>query len=478
MADYGNLGRFYINGEWVTPASGATLIDVINPATEESVAKVPLGTSGDAEKAIAATRAAFPGFSGWSAADRLALLGRIRDVYESRLDEIAEAINTEMGAPLAMAKSDQAWSGLGHIEATMTALKSFSFEEQRGSTLIVHEAIGVAGLITPWNWPMNQIACKVAPALAAGCTVVLKPSEIAPLSGILFAEILHEAGVPAGVFNLVNGDGPGVGQVLSSHPDIDIVSFTGSTRAGILVAKSAADTVKRVAQELGGKSPNLILADADLASAVAGGVEGCFANSGQSCDAPTRMLVPRERHDEALAIAKETAEKLVTGNPRDPATNLGPVISQVQYDKIQALIASGIQDGAILVTGGRDRPEGLSQGYYVRPTVFGGVTPEMRIAREEIFGPVLSIMPYDSEEQAVEIANDTVYGLAAYVQSGELEHARTIARQMRAGQVHINSPDWDLFAPFGGYKQSGNGREYADWGMRDYLETKALIGHG
>jgi aldehyde dehydrogenase (NAD+) len=342
----------------------------------------------------------------------------------------------------------------------------------------VHEAIGVAGLITPWNWPMNQIACKVAPALAAGCTVVLKPSEIAPLSGILFAEIMHEAGVPAGVFNLVNGDGPGVGQVLSSHPDIDIVSFTGSTRAGILVAKSAADTVKRVAQELGGKSPNLILADADLASAVAGGVEGCFANSGQSCDAPTRMLVPRERHDEALAIAKQTAEKLVTGDPRDPSTNLGPVISQVQYDKIQALIASGIQDGAILVTGGRDRPEGLSQGYYVRPTVFGGVTPEMRIAREEIFGPVLSIMPYDSEEQAVEIANDTVYGLAAYVQSGELAHARTIARQMRAGQVHINSPDWDLFAPFGGYKQSGNGREYADWGMRDYLETKALIGHG
>jgi aldehyde dehydrogenase (NAD+) len=266
----------------------------------------------------------------------------------------------------------------------------------------VHEAIGVAGLITPWNWPMNQIACKVAPALAAGCTVVLKPSEIAPLSGILFAEIMHEAGVPAGVFNLVNGDGPGVGQVLSSHPDIDIVSFTGSTRAGILVAKSAADTVKRVAQELGGKSPNLILADADLASAVAGGVEGCFANSGQSCDAPTRMLVPRERHDEALAIAKETAEKLVTGDPRDPSTNLGPVISQVQYDKIQALIASGIQDGAILVTGGRDRPEGLSQGYYVRPTVFGGVTPEMRIAREEIFGPVLSIMPYDSEEQAVD----------------------------------------------------------------------------
>ena len=478
MADYGNLGRFHINGEWVAPTQGATLVDVINPATEQSVARVPLGTAADAEKAIAAARAAFPGFSGLSAADRLSLLGRIRDVYESRLDEIAEAISTEMGAPLKMARSDQAWSGLGHIEATMTALKDFVFEEKRGSTLIVREAIGVAGLITPWNWPMNQIACKVAPALAAGCTVVLKPSEIAPLSGILFAEIMHEAGVPAGVFNLVNGDGPGVGQVLSSHPDIDIVSFTGSTRAGILVAKSAADTVKRVAQELGGKSPNLILADADLKSAVASGVTGCFGNSGQSCDAPTRMLVPRDRHEEALAIAKETAEKLVTGDPRDPLTNLGPVISQVQYDKIQALIASGIQDGATLVTGGRDRPAGLSQGYYVRPTVFGGVTPDMRIAREEIFGPVLSIMPYDTEEQAIEIANDTVYGLAAYVQSGEIEHARKVARQMRAGQVHINYPDWDLFAPFGGYKQSGNGREYADWGMHDYLETKALIGHG
>jgi len=478
MAGYGNLGRFYINGEWVAPAAGASELDVINPATEESVARVPLGTREDAEKAIAAARAAFPGFSAWSASERLALLTRIRDIYEARLDDIADAISTEMGAPVAMAKSDQAWSGLGHIEATMTALKDFVFEEKRGSTLVVHEAIGVAGLITPWNWPMNQIACKVAPALAAGCTVVLKPSEIAPLSGILFAEILHEAGVPKGVFNLVNGDGPGVGQVLSSHPDVDIVSFTGSTRAGILVAKSAADTVKRVAQELGGKSPNLILADADLASAVATGVEGCFGNSGQSCDAPTRMLVPRDRHEEAMAIARQAAEKLVTGDPRDPNTSLGPVISQVQYDKIQALIASGIQDGATLVTGGRDRPEGLSRGYYVKPTVFGGVTRDMRIAREEIFGPVLAIMPYETEEQAVEIANDTVYGLAAYVQSGDLEHARRIARQMRAGQVHINYPDWDLFAPFGGYKQSGNGREYADWGMRDYLETKALIGHG
>ena len=478
MADYGNIERFYINGEWVAPSPRSGLIDVINPATEDSVTRVAIGTQADAEKAIRAARAAFPAFSAKSAAERLELLGRIRDRYEARLDDIAEAISTEMGAPVKMAKSDQAWSGLGHIEATMTALESFVFEEKRGTTLIVREAIGVAGLITPWNWPMNQIACKVAPALAAGCTVVLKPSEIAPLSGILFAEILHEAGVPAGVFNLVNGDGPGVGQVLSSHPEIDIVSFTGSTRAGILVAKSAADTVKRVAQELGGKSPNIILPDADLETAVRNGVLGCFGNSGQSCDAPTRMLVRRDQHDAALEIARETADGLTTGDPRDPGTDLGPVVSQVQYDKIQALIASGIQDGAVLVTGGRDRPDGLDRGYFVKPTVFGAVTPDMRIAREEIFGPVLSIMPYDSEEQAVEIANDTVYGLAAYVQSGDLDNARRIARQMRAGQVHINSPDWDLFAPFGGYKQSGNGREYADWGMHDYLETKALIGHG
>ncbi|MDP2122664.1 MAG: aldehyde dehydrogenase family protein [Hoeflea sp.] len=478
MAAYANLGKFYINGEWVAPSSGASLLDVIDPATEESVAQVALGTREDAEKAILAARAAFPAFSAWSAAERLKLLGRIRDLYEARLDEIAEAITTEMGAPVEMSRSSQAWSGLGHIEATMKALEAFVFEETRGTTLIVHEAIGVAGLITPWNWPMNQIASKVAPAIAAGCTMVLKPSEIAPLSGIVFAEIMHEAGVPKGVFNLVNGDGPGVGQVLSSHPEIDVVSFTGSTRAGVLVAKSAADTVKRVAQELGGKSPNIILSDADLDAAVTSGVQGCFGNSGQSCDAPTRMLVPRDRHDEALEIAKRAAEAMVTGDPRHPATNLGPVISQVQYDKIQGLIASGIQDGAILVTGGRDRPEGLSRGYYVRPTVFGGVTPEMRIAREEIFGPVLAIMPYDTEEDAVRIGNDTVYGLAAYVQSGEIEHARAIARRMRAGQVHINYPDWDLFAPFGGYKQSGNGREYADWGMRDYLETKALIGHG
>ncbi len=451
---------------------------MINPATEESVAKVAIGTQRDAQRGIAAARSAFAGFCATTKDERLELLRRIRDAYKARMDDIAAAITAEMGAPSSMALSDQAGSGLGHIEATIEALERFEFEEKRGSTLIVREAIGVAGLITPWNWPMNQIACKVAPAIAAGCTVVLKPSEIAPLSGIVFAEIMHEAGVPAGVFNLVNGDGPGVGQVLSSHPDIDIVSFTGSTRAGILVAKSAADTVKRVAQELGGKSPNIILADADFEAVVKAGVEGCFGNSGQSCDAPTRMLVPRDRHDEAVDLAKRAAEAMVTGDPLDSATDLGPVVSEVQYDKIQALIASGIQDGATLVTGGRDRPDGLDRGYFVKPTVFGAVTPEMRIAREEIFGPVLSIMPFDSEEQAVEIANDTVYGLAGYVQSGDLHHARRIARQLRAGQVHINSPEWDLFAPFGGYKQSGNGREYADWGIHDYLETKALIGHG
>lgn len=478
MAISDNIGRFYIDGTWVAPSAEAGEIDVINPATERSVAKVAIGAREDAERAIAAARAAFQGFSASSRADRLALLRRIRDIYEARMDDIAKAITMEMGAPVKMATTDQAGSGLGHIEATITALENYAFEFKRGTTLIVHEAIGVAGLITPWNWPMNQIACKVAPAIAAGCTVVLKPSEIAPLSGIVFAEIMHEAGVPAGVFNLVNGDGPGVGQALSSHPEIDMVSFTGSTRAGVLVAKAAAHTVKRVAQELGGKSPNIILDDVDLETAVGSGVETCFGNSGQSCDAPTRMLVPRQHHAAALEIAKRAAEALVTGDPLDPATDLGPVISQVQYDKIQGLIAAGIQDGATLVTGGRDRPEGLTRGYFVKPTVFGAVTPEMRIAREEIFGPVLSILPYDSEAEAVRIANDTVYGLAAYVQSADLERAQGVARQLRAGQVHINSPDWDLAAPFGGYKQSGNGREYADWGMADYLETKALIGHG
>ncbi|MCB1479646.1 MAG: aldehyde dehydrogenase family protein [Rhodobiaceae bacterium] len=478
MAHTTHMQHFYIGGNWVDPLPGGGSIDVINPATEEAFTQVALGTQDDTARAIDAAHAAFASFSQTPVADRIELLFAIRSAYKARIDDIAAAISDEMGAPLAFAKSSQALAGLAHISSTAKALKDFPFETQRGTTRIVHEAIGVCGLITPWNWPMNQIACKVAPAIAAGCTMVLKPSEIAPVSGVIFAEIMHEAGVPDGVFNLVNGDGPTVGQVLASHPKIDFVSFTGSTRAGILVAKAAADTVKRVAQELGGKSPNIILPDAELEAAVTSGVAGCFDNSGQSCNAPTRMLVHRDQHAEALEIAKRAAGHFVTGDPRDNTTDLGPVVSQTQFDKIQNLIETAISEGTQLVAGGPGRPAGLNRGYFVQPTIFGDVSNDMTIAREEVFGPVLSILPYADEDEAIEIANDTPYGLAAYVQSGDLDHARAVARQLRAGQIDINSPDWDTFAPFGGYKQSGNGREYADWGIHDFVETKAMVGYG
>ncbi len=471
------LTKFYIGGAWVDPVSPAKL-GVVNPATEQVFAEIAMGGAADADRAVAAAKGAFPAFAETTKADRLALLRRILARYNDRYEDIARAISDEVGSPIGFSREQQAWSGQAHLEATIAALEGFDFEQQRGDTRIVKEAIGVAGLITPWNWPLNQIVCKVAPALAAGCTMVLKPSEIAPISAMIFAEVMHDAGVPAGVFNLVNGDGPSVGQVIAGHGHVDVVSFTGSTRAGIIVAKAAADTVKRVTQELGGKSPNIILADADLQRAVTEGVVACFNNSGQSCDAPTRMLVPRDRHDEALAIAKTAAEDHVVGDPYSDGTVLGPVISQVQFDKIQNLIDAGIVDGATLATGGAGRPQGLDRGYYVRPTVFGHVRPEMRIAREEIFGPVLSIMAYDSEDEAVEIANDTVYGLAAYVQSGDIGHARAVGRRLRAGQVHLNAPEFDAFAPFGGYKQSGNGREYADWAINDFLEVKAILGFG
>jgi aldehyde dehydrogenase (NAD+) len=472
-----NALKFYINGAWVDPVKPATL-DVINPATEEPFAKISVGTAADVGRAVAAARAAFPSFSLTSKGERLHFLRRILEIYNRRAEDIARAVSDEMGAPMHWARDAQTWAGRAHMEATIKALEDFEFEHQRGGTRVVQEGIGVVGLITPWNWPLNQIVCKVAPALAAGCTMVLKPSEIAPMSGIVFSEIVDEAAVPAGVYNMVNGDGPSVGQVMAGHPGIDMMSFTGSTRAGIIVAKTAADTVKRVAQELGGKSPNIILPDADFELAVQKGVEGCFNNSGQSCDAPTRMLVPRPRHQEALAVAKHAAESQRVGDPKGEGTILGPVVSQMQFDKIQRLIEAGIKEGATLVTGGTGRPEGLNRGYYVRPTVFGDVSPNMTIAREEIFGPVLSVIPYDNEDQAVEIANDTVYGLAAYVQSKDLEHARRVARRLRAGQVSINYPDWDTFAPFGGYKQSGNGREYADWAIHDFLELKGIIGYG
>lgn len=470
-----NALKFYIDGQWVDTQSGNTL-EVIDPSTEQAFISIAEGNAADVDSAVDAAARAFPAFSVTPVSERLALLKEILRVYNLRYEDLAKAVSQEMGAPLHFARDSQVWSGRAHLESTISALETFQFSEAHGITQVMREAIGVCALITPWNWPLNQIVCKVAPAIAAGCTVVLKPSEIAPLTGIIFAEIMHEAGVPAGVFNLLNGTGADVGQHMASHPKVDMVSFTGSTRAGILVAKAAADTVKRVAQELGGKSANILLEDADFDVAVAKGVQRCFANSGQSCNAPTRMLVPRAQLARALEIAKATAEQLVTGSPLDAGTNLGPVISDAQFAKIQSLIAIGIEEGATLVSGGLGRPEGLDKGYYVRPTVFGDVTAQMTIAREEIFGPVLSIIAYDSEAQAIEMANDTVYGLAAYIQSGNIERARAVAKQMRAGSVYLNYPSWDTFAPFGGYKQSGNGREYAGWGIHDFLEIKGVVG--
>jgi aldehyde dehydrogenase (NAD+) len=382
-----------------------------------------------------------------------------------------------MGAPWGLAKNAQAASGPQHIKAALRALKTFEFEERNRTTLIVKEPIGVCGLITPWNWPMNQIAVKVAPALAAGCTMVLKPSEIAPFDAMIFAEILDAAGVPAGVFNLVNGDGPGVGTALSQHPDVDMMSFTGSTRAGVLVAQNAAPTVKRVAQELGGKSANIILDDADFENAVKSGAADVFENTGQSCDAPSRMLVPKDRMDEAAALAASVAEATIVGDPTDEKTEVGPLVSEVQWNKVQVLIQKGIDEGATLAAGGTGRPQGLDKGYFARPTVFAGVRNDMTIAREEIFGPVLSIIPYDDDDDAVRIANDTPYGLSGYVSSGNLDRARKVAARMRTGMVHINGAHLDSMAPFGGYKQSGNGREWGPHGIEEFLEVKSVYGY-
>ena len=470
------VSQFYIGGAWVAPISGATM-PVEDPATEQAIAELPLANTADADKAVAAARAAFAGWSAVPLADRIAVLRRVLDGFNARAEDFAQAMRLEMGAPITWAREAQVWAGAVHLEATITAAEAMVWEESRGTTRIVHEGIGVCTLITPWNWPMNQIACKVAPALVAGCTMVLKPSEIAPLSAVLFAEVCHEAGVPPGVFNLIHGLGPEVGAHLTAHPDVDMVSFTGSTRAGTAVAALAAPTVKRVAQELGGKSANIILPSADMAAAVRAGVQGCFGNTGQSCDAPTRMFVPRSALAQAEAVAAQVASEVVVGDTADTATTMGPLISELQFDKVQSLIAAGIQGGARLVCGGLGRPEGVNRGWFARPTVFSDVTNDMTIAREEIFGPVLCILPYDTVDQAVEAANDTVYGLAAYV-SGDLQQARAVARRLRAGQVSINSPDWDVHAPFGGYKQSGNGREYADWGIRDFCEVKAMVGYG
>ncbi|GAB7528363.1 aldehyde dehydrogenase family protein [Pseudomonas sp. 3A(2025)] len=471
------LDRFYIGGQWVEPQGEQTL-DVINPATETCIGQVAMGSEADAVSAIQAARQAFAAYSRTTREERIHYLERILERYNARYDELVQAVTLELGSPLALSRDAQVSTGQIHLETTLQALRDFAFEEQRGDVLVAREAIGVCTLITPWNWPLNQIVCKVAPALAAGCTMVLKPSEIAPLSALLFAGILDEAGLPPGVFNLVNGSGSEVGNVLTRHPEVDMVSFTGSTRAGVAVAKNAADTVKRVAQELGGKSPNLIFADADLRSAVTQGIDACFSNTGQSCDAPTRMLVPEQCYEEVVQIAQAHVRTIKVGDPMDPDSVLGPVISRAQFEKIQDLIQSGLDEGAQLICGGAGRPDNLPQGYYVKPTIFGNATMDMRIVREEIFGPVLCIQTYSSEEQAIALANEGVYGLAAYVQSADLQRARRVARQLRAGSVYINYPEWSPQAPFGGYKHSGNGREYADWGIHDYLEIKGISGWG
>jgi aldehyde dehydrogenase (NAD+) len=468
--------QFYIDGKWVSPTK-AHDFNVVNPANEQPIATISLGTAADVDKAVAAARKAFESFSEASVDARLALLQRIIEVYQAKSEEMAETISQEMGAPLSLSKAAQAPAGLGHFLEIVKVLKQFKFEELHGSTLMRKEPIGVCGLITPWNWPMNQIVSKVGPALAAGCTMVLKPSELAPLSAYLFAQILHEAGVPAGVFNMVNGDGPTVGAAISSHPGVDMVSFTGSTRAGIAVASAAAPTVKRVTQELGGKSANIILEDADLEKAVKEGVQSCFRNTGQSCNAPTRMLVPRSKLAEVVTVAKRVAEATKVGDPFGEGISVGPLASQAQFDKVQSLIKKGMSEGATLVTGGPGRPEGVSKGYFARPTVFSDVRNDMVIASEEIFGPVLAIIPYENEDDAVRIANDTPYGLSGFVNSGDIEHARRVAKRIRSGNVHINGARIDFGGCFGGYKQSGNGREWGEAGLQEFLELKAVFGY-
>ncbi len=471
----GRLDRVFIDGEWVLP-QGQARSALIDPSTEEPVAEIALGTTQDVAAAVAAARRAFAAWSVSSVQSRASLLDRVHALILERAEVFAQAISLEMGAAIGFARSTQVPVAAEHIRVARDNLASYQFLTHREDVAIMREAIGVCGLITPWNWPLYQITAKVGPALAAGCTVVLKPSELSPLSALLFAEVVHDAGIPPGVFNLVNGNGPEVGAALSAHPDVDMISITGSTRAGVLVAQAAAPTVKRVAQELGGKSPNVILPDADLARAVPAGVAAAFRNVGQSCSAPTRMLVSRERLQEVERIALEAASAFVVGEPRSPQTTHGPVANRAQFNRVQEMIGIGIAEGARLVCGGPGRPEGLNRGYYCRPTIFSAVHPNMQIAQEEIFGPVLSIIAYDSVDEAVEIANGTVYGLGAHVQGKDLAAARAVAARIRSGQVHINHPAWSPHAPFGGYKRSGNGREYGIEGLEEYLETKAILG--
>ena len=471
--------NFYINGAWVAPVGGQDF-PVLNPATEEAYAVISLGGAADAEAAIMAARAAFPSWSQTTPSERAEYLKALLAAYEKHSGQMAEMISDEMGAPIDMSHSDQASAGRSHLKAFLRALEGFEWSRPVRPGLegqeLVHEAAGVAALITPWNWPMNQVVLKVGAAIAAGCTMVLKPSEIAPMSSILFAEMVHEAGLPAGVFNMVNGDGPGVGSILSSHPEIDVVSFTGSTRAGILISKAAADTVKTVSLELGGKSPNLVFADSDLEAAVARGTSFCFANTGQSCNAATRMLVERSVYDRAVEVAKATAEATKVDLPRKSGDHIGPVVSEAQFEKVQRLIQAGIDEGARLVAGGVGRPDGLNRGWFVKPTVFADATPDMTIMKEEIFGPVLAMMPFDTEEEAIEIANDTPYGLAAYIQTGSNERARRVAAKLRAGMIQVNGASRASGSPFGGFKQSGVGREGGVWGIEEFLEVKSISG--
>jgi len=464
----------FIGGEWVE-SQGGTRHEVINPATEEAVTEITLGSEADVDKAVAAARKAFESFSRTSVEERVALIEAILAEYKKRAGDMAEAISLEMGAPISLAKTAQVGSGLGHLMSAANALKDFQFEEQIGNSLVVHEPIGVVAMITPWNWPLNQIVSKVAPALAAGCCMVLKPSEEAPGCAMIFAEVLAAAGVPAGVFNLVNGDGPGVGTALSRHKGVDMVSFTGSTRAGVLVAKNAAETVKRVHQELGGKSPALMLEGADLGRAVQTTLFSVLLNSGQSCIAPTRLLVPAGLQDQVAAAATEVMKATATGNPTEEGRHIGPLVNRTQWEKVQGLIAKGMEEGAKLEAGGPGRPDGVETGYFVRPTLFSGVRNDMTIAREEIFGPVVTIIPYEDEEDAVRIANDTDYGLSAVV-FGSGEAVKRVAPRLRAGMVYVNGGQPDPNLPFGGYKQSGNGREHGKFGLAEFMEVKAVVG--
>ncbi len=470
-----NNKKFYINGKWVNPEIDHDL-NVINPSNEEVAMIISLGSRKDLDKAVVAAREAFIKFGESSKEDRIEILENIITQYKIRMSDISEAITMEMGAPINLANAAQAPAGLGHLKKALDTLKNYTFQSNLNGTIIRKEPVGVCGLITPWNWPINQVACKVAPAIAAGCTMILKPSEVSPISAIIFSEIIDAAGVPSGVYNMINGDGPTIGEAMSKHEGIDMMSFTGSTRAGIAVAKSSADTVKRVTQELGGKSANILLEDANFEKAVSRGVMHCMNNSGQSCNAPTRMIVPNSKMSEVIKIAKNTIEKIVVGDPLSKNTTIGPLVSKIQYDKVKKLIEIGIKEGATLIAGGIEKPNGLDKGYYIKPTIFANVTNQMTIAREEIFGPVLSIIGYKDEHEAVKIANETIYGLSGYVSSENIDKAKKVADKLRTGMVHINNAPGDQSAPFGGYKMSGNGREWGEFGFEDFLEVKAIMG--